>query len=198
MRWHAKRDLVQPGACQKRDRAVRPSGQDQGHRPGPECLGKTGCDGRCRAEFKSGFSRRHVTDQRVESRPFLGGEDGGHGIGVAGIAAQPVNGLGREGDQPAMCQNIDATRHRLAGDGKAVCHDMVARCRHGVSGLAGSGGFSAAGASSPSKFASSCIAFRIACWPHRGHLRHINASQFRPRERPECADGSPARHHQRS
>ena len=88
MRWHAKRDLVQPGACQKRDRAVRPSGQDQGHRPGPECLGKTGCDGRCGAKFKSGFSRRHVTDQRVESRPFLGGEDGGHGIGVAGIAAQ--------------------------------------------------------------------------------------------------------------
>ena len=126
MRWHAKRDLVQPGACQKRDRAVRPSGQYQGHRPGPESLGKTGCDGRCRAEFKSGFSRRHMTDQRVESRPFLGGEDGGHGIGVAGIAAQPVNGLGREGDQPAMCQNIDATRHRLAGDGKAVCHDMVA------------------------------------------------------------------------
>ena len=44
----------------------------------------------------------HVADQRVELRPSLGLEDGGDGAFVGGVAAQAVDGLGREGDQPAL------------------------------------------------------------------------------------------------
>ena len=40
-------------------------------------------------------------DQRVEARPSLGLEDGGHGPAVGGIGAEPVHRLGRKRDQRA-------------------------------------------------------------------------------------------------
>ena len=44
---------------------------------------------------------RHMGDQRVEHRPALGGIEPGHRLAVAGVGAEPIDGLGRKGDQPA-------------------------------------------------------------------------------------------------
>ena len=58
-----------------------------------------------------------MADQRIELRPALGLEDGGDGALVGGVAAQAIDGLGREGDQPALEQEArglgDAHRSAL-------------------------------------------------------------------------------------
>jgi len=44
-------------------------------------------------------------NQGIEQRTALGGEDRGHRLAIGGVGAQAVNGLGREGDKPALAQN---------------------------------------------------------------------------------------------
>ncbi len=46
-----------------------------------------------------------MRDQRVEGGPPLGGVEPGHGAGVGGVGAEPINRLGGEGDEPAFAQN---------------------------------------------------------------------------------------------
>ena len=46
----------------------------------------------------------NVRDQRIECRPSLGGVEPRHGLAIAGIGAEPIDGLGREGDQPAFAR----------------------------------------------------------------------------------------------
>ena len=53
---------------------------------------------------------RDMGDQRIERGPALGGIEPGHGLAVAGIGAEPVDRLGRKGDQPA---GGEAARRRL-------------------------------------------------------------------------------------
>ena len=53
---------------------------------------------------------RDVHDQRVEARPSFRGEDGGDGAVVCRVAAEPVHGLGRKGDEE---------RRRAAGSPRA-------------------------------------------------------------------------------
>ncbi len=48
-------------------------------------------------------------DQRVEARPALGGENRGDGRLARRVAAQPVDGLGGKGDEPACAQKRGAT-----------------------------------------------------------------------------------------
>ena len=45
-----------------------------------------------------------MDDQRVEGRPALGGEDRRDRAVVAGVGAEAVDGLGREGDERARAQ----------------------------------------------------------------------------------------------
>ena len=47
------------------------------------------------------FGAVDMADQRVEGRTALCGEDGGDGLGVAGIPAKPVDGFGWKGDKSA-------------------------------------------------------------------------------------------------
>ena len=56
---------------------------------------------------------RHMDDQRVEARPALGGENLGDGAFVCRIAAEPVYGLGRKGDEPAGAQQRGGAGDRL-------------------------------------------------------------------------------------
>ena len=44
---------------------------------------------------------RHVGDQRIERGPALGGIEPRDRLAVAGVGAEPVDGLGREGDEAA-------------------------------------------------------------------------------------------------
>ncbi len=46
-----------------------------------------------------------VRDQRIESRPALGGIEPRHRLAIAGVGAEPVNRLGRKGDEPAGRKN---------------------------------------------------------------------------------------------
>src|SRR5690606_40477408 len=48
---------------------------------------------------------QHMTDQRVELRPALGGKDAGDGTRVRRVSADAINRLGRENDQSARPQN---------------------------------------------------------------------------------------------
>ena len=53
---------------------------------------------------RAAASVRHMGDQRVEGRPPLGGIEPGHRLALARVGAEPIDGLGREGDQPAGLQ----------------------------------------------------------------------------------------------
>ena len=48
-----------------------------------------------------GVDAADMGDQRIEARPALGGIEPGDGLAIAGIGAEPIDGLGRERDQPA-------------------------------------------------------------------------------------------------
>ncbi len=101
MRRHPRGRGVEPGADQQGQAAIRGPRQDQGQRPRPEAAGE---ETRIIVENTYAFGHGGVGDmhdQRVVCRPALGLEDARHGLAVAGIGAQPVDGFGRERDQPA-------------------------------------------------------------------------------------------------
>jgi hypothetical protein len=56
-----------------------------------------------------GIMAGEMHDQRMIGRPPLGGEDPGDGCRVGRIRPEPVDGLGREGDQFAGAQQRDGT-----------------------------------------------------------------------------------------
>ena len=102
MRGHAHRDGVEPGQCKIGDAAIRLLRQHERQRSRPERsrqpFGGVGEDaGDAGARIDAG----DVGDQRIEGRPPLGRIEARNGLAVTGIGAQPVDGLGRERDQPA-------------------------------------------------------------------------------------------------
>ncbi len=120
----AHRQTVEPGRGQQRHRAVLAARQHQSQRAGPngvrEALGAF-----VEIDQAGGLlDGRHMDDQRVEARPALGGEDRGHRPVVGGIAAQPIDGLGGEGDQPAGAQQLGA-RGDVFGSGGNNRHRRV-------------------------------------------------------------------------
>ena len=70
-------------------------------------------------QLPCGLDVRHMRDQRIESRAALGGVETGDGLAIAGIGAEPVDGLGRKRDQPtggqAGCRRLDRLRDLLGG-----------------------------------------------------------------------------------
>lgn len=65
-----------------------------------------------------------MSDQRVEGWPTLGGVNARNGRRIAGVGAQAVDGLGREGDQPACGEDFrcggDALRIGFENSGHGV------------------------------------------------------------------------------
>ncbi len=59
---------------------------------------------------------RDMGDQRIEGRPALGGVEAGDGLAVARVGAEPIDGLGRKRDQPALAKaggcGLDRLRRR--------------------------------------------------------------------------------------
>jgi hypothetical protein len=58
-----------------------------------------------------------VDDQRVEARPALNHKDLGNGAVVGRIRTEPINGLGREGDELARAQQSGSLGDCLGGGG---------------------------------------------------------------------------------
>ena len=84
-----------------RHAAVSAAPQDQGQRPRPETRDdRSSALVKDRKLFRLGLPR-NMHDQRVEARPVLDREDLGDGAFAGRIAAEPVHGLGRKGDEPA-------------------------------------------------------------------------------------------------
>ena len=49
-----------------------------------------------------------MANQRVELRPRFGGINGGNGIGIGGVAGEPVNRFRRHSDKRALLQFFGA------------------------------------------------------------------------------------------
>ena len=56
-----------------------------------------------------------VDNDRVPGGALLGGKDAGHGGGVEGIRAQPVDGFGGQGDEAAGAEDFGGAGDGLAG-----------------------------------------------------------------------------------
>ena len=121
---HANGDAIEPGRRQFGYRASGGARQHQGQGAGPELRRQPLGIGVENRQFPRGRDIGDMRDQRIEGRPALGLIEPRHRLAVAGIGAEPVDGLGRKRHQPARAQAL-----RGGLDGGAV-------------GAAGSGGFS--------------------------------------------------------
>ena len=83
----------------------------------------------------------HVRDQRIERGPALGGIEARHRLAVGRIGAEPIDGLGREGDEPAgrkaarrrsngLSAGRQHARHRLGGHLYLLCLRVPGRRRY--------------------------------------------------------------------
>ncbi len=59
-----------------------------------------------------------MNDERIESRPLLGGENRSDGLFVQRIGPEPVNRFGGKTDQPSLAQELGALRDavRIGGN----------------------------------------------------------------------------------
>ncbi len=146
---HAHRDGIEPGRRQIGHRASGRFAQHQRQRSRPERCGEPrGFGGELRQRVRRG-KIGHMRDQRVERRPPLGRIEPRHRLAIAGVGAEPVNRLGRKGDEPAGGQNARGLRDRsIVGAqnprrqrgrrlGRRPCHcgTLVPKC--GLRNLAG-------------------------------------------------------------
>jgi len=65
-----------------------------------------------------------MDDQRIEARPGLRLEDPCHGPVVRRIGPEPVDRLGRKGDQPTLAQKVRGAGQPggIGGEGKGAIH----------------------------------------------------------------------------
>ena len=118
MARRADGDGIQPGPGQVADRCVIADRNNQRQGAGPECSGQgAGAiveDGDAFGLIPVG----DVRDQRVEPGPTLGLEDCRDRDRISGIRRQPIDGLGRQDDQPAGAERLNGggdvgdSRHR--------------------------------------------------------------------------------------
>ena len=93
--------------------------QDQRQRAGPERGERSGQ----RRELGDGFGHREigaVDDQRIEARAALGLVDLEDGVGIGGVGAEAVDGLGGERDDAAGTQDCGEVR-----DFARLCADVL-------------------------------------------------------------------------
>ncbi len=138
VRGGADRHRVEPGRGEQREPAVGAARQDEAQRPRPEPPDKI-AGARVEDGERLGLGQtRHMHDQRVEARPALGGKDRGDGMVVRRIAAEPVDGLGRKGDEAArraaMPRRARSFRVRDAGSGptQVSARSTGVACRRGL------------------------------------------------------------------
>ena len=123
---YADRDGGEAGGRKIGEAAVKAAAQHEGERAGPERRGQKLCGLRQAGERLRPGEVGHVDDQWIESRPSLGDEYLGGGARIAGIGAEAVDRLGREGDQFARMQEMgggaQAARAVREGDGVVLGH----------------------------------------------------------------------------
>ncbi|MNE00050.1 hypothetical protein D3C80_924450 [compost metagenome] len=120
---HAHGDAVQAGSGQITDPLAVPHRRHDGQWTGPEGLGQRP---RPLVKHGDGLGVQGVGDvcnQGVEARSSLSLKDARHRLGVRGVGRQPIDGLGRQHDQPPGLQ-------RLGGDFRGVA-------LHGRRGIVG-------------------------------------------------------------
>ncbi len=104
---HSYADGVEPGGCQRMDRASGFQRNDQRQRPRPEAVRQRARD---RIERRITFRHRqirHVADQRVEARPPFRFVNAGDRRRIGGVGRKPVDGLGRQRHGLRLRKNID-------------------------------------------------------------------------------------------
>ena len=118
VRRHAHRDAVEPGEREVADRTIRPLRQHQRQRPRPERGGQPLGVAIEQAEPARAGNIGDMRDQRIEGRPPLGGIEPRHRLALAGVGAEPIDGLGREGGKPAGGQAARGGRNCGWGGGQ--------------------------------------------------------------------------------
>ncbi len=121
LRRHADRDRVEARAHQIAETRIRLARQHQRQCARPEPFGEIA---RRTRKFRQRFrvsDIAHMDDQGIETRPAFGREDRGDCPAVAGIRAQPVDGLGGKRDEPATAQNF-----RRRGDRRRIGRPDIA------------------------------------------------------------------------
>ena len=95
------RNAVESGGGEGGDRAIRGFRQNQRQWPRPERRGEPLRGGVEPSQFARRRGARHMRDQGIEGGAAFGGIKPCNRLAVAGVGAEPVDGLGRERDQPA-------------------------------------------------------------------------------------------------
>ncbi len=134
VRRNPHRDAVEPGQRQIGHAAVRPFRQHQGQRARPERRRQPHGGVVENGEALGCRQVRDMGDQRIEGRTALGGVKPGDGLAIAGIGAEPIDGLGRERDQPASLEaggggldrGLSAFTTRVAGSA-LICLSSVSQ-----------------------------------------------------------------------
>ena len=139
---HAQRDAVEARAGEVRHRAAPRRWHHQRQRAGPEGAGQGQGVAIEAPLLRRGREVRHMGDERVEAGPALGGVDARHGLGGARIGAEPVDGLGREGDEAPRAQQGGSGGDPGGIGGEAGCRSFV--LRHGATIAASPGNAKAA------------------------------------------------------
>ena len=102
-----ERDRVEPGADQIGDAAGgAPVQSTSDNGPGQKASASIRAVSFTTAYLSASVEAWHMHDQRIEARPLLGGEDLGDGGRVERIGAEPIDGLGREGDDIAAGERL--------------------------------------------------------------------------------------------
>ena len=101
MRGDAHGHAVEAGKREIGNDAVRLFREHERERPRPECGGKFFGGGGERAHAPRRGHIRDMGNQWIERGAALGRIEPCHGLAVAGIGAEPVDGFGRKGDEAA-------------------------------------------------------------------------------------------------
>ena len=100
----AERDRRKAGSRERMDRRIGRERHDERQRTGPEFFRQPLGARVERSVAPRHIDIGHVTDQRVEARPPLGGEDARHRLAVRGVGGEAVDRLRRQRDQLAARQ----------------------------------------------------------------------------------------------
>ena len=113
-------DRIEARGGKFRHRAIRTPGQHQGEGARPERRRQPFGVGVEAGKRPRGGSVGHVRDERIERRSALGLIEAGDRLGVGGVGAEPIDGLGGEGDEAARGEHARGQRGGRATLGRTV------------------------------------------------------------------------------